>query len=303
MIISASRRTDIPAFYSDWFMQRVQAQCFMRVNPFNPKQKKIISLNPTDVDAIVFWTKNPRPIMQHLDTLTQMGYHYYFQFTLNDYPLLFEPRLPDLTARIDTFRELSDSIGRDRVIWRFDPVILSSITPVEYLEDRFGQLAAKLSGYTQRVMISFLDIYGKVKPRLRMLKDKHGVLVEDITLPLHHEGLMQFAAAVSRISAANHLTVFTCSEAMDLSNIGIEHGACIDGQLIETLFGVTVNAKKDRKQRKACLCAEAVDMGFYNTCRFGCTYCYANISDRAVQNAIEKHGLNSPLSDSLPMDS
>lgn len=294
MIISASRRTDIPAFYTDWFMYRIQEGFFVRVNPMNLKQKKTFSLKPSDVDAIVFWTKNPRPLMEHLGSLTSMGYRYYFQYTLNDYPSLFEPCIPALDARIGCFKELCDCLEEERVIWRFDPIIYSSITPLAYLEDRFAHLAAELSGYTRRVMISFLDIYGKVEPRLRQLRDEYGVTVVDITLPEHSENLLRLAKSLVEIAAANHMEVFTCSESIDLDSIGIKHGACIDQNLLERLFGLTLDVRKDKAQRPQCLCAEAVDMGFYNTCASGCIYCYANTSPKAVQNAIRSHVPTSP---------
>jgi hypothetical protein len=157
MIISASRRTDIPAFYSDWFMNRVREGYFYRVNPFNSNQISGFSLKPEDVDAICFWTKNPRPLKQHLDELDERGLNYYFQFTLNPYDQTFEPHVPSLEERIATFQELAGHIGPQRVVWRYDPVILSSDTPVPWHQEQVEQIAAQLKSATRRMVFSFCD--------------------------------------------------------------------------------------------------------------------------------------------------
>ncbi|NLK08612.1 MAG: DUF1848 domain-containing protein [Firmicutes bacterium] len=291
MIISASRRTDIPAFYTPWFMKCVDKGSFMRVNPYNPKQRSLVSLKPDDVDAVVFWTRNPYPLIPHLKALTELRYNYYFQYTLNDYPREFEPGMPVLEQKIATFKQLSELVGPKRVVWRFDPLILSSITPTGYLADRFDALAYKLNGFTTRVVISFLDIYGKVKPRLEKLEKETGVVVQDLCHPTHTAELMDLAQSVAQSAAANNMEIFTCGESIDLTNVGIKPGACIDAELIEELFGLKLNVRKDKSQRSACLCAKAVDMGFYDTCLYGCTYCYAYTSKRAIENAVKRYGL------------
>ena len=292
MIISASRRTDIPAFYTKWFMDRVHQGQFLRINPFNPNQRKMISLLPEDVDAIVFWTKDPRPLMPHLSTLDVMGYRYYFQFTLNDYPQIFEPLIPPLKTRIPTFKRLSEILGPGRVVWRFDPIILSSITSLKYLEKRFQQLAGELNGFTTRVMVSFLDIYGKIRPRLKGLEASHGIVVEDLHDLKQREKLVGLAQSLSSIAKGNGMELFSCAEELDLTGVGIKPGACIDGGLIEELFGIKLNTKRDRNQRPNCRCSQSVDMGIYNTCQFGCVYCYAYSSRNAVEKAMERHGLH-----------
>src|SRR6056297_3462321 len=132
MIISASRRTDIPAFYSDWFMNRIREGYYFKVNPFNKNQKKGISLDSKEVDMIVFWSKYPEPMIEYIDELSSKGYNFYFQYTLNNYPEILEPRLPDLEKRIEVFKKLSEKIGKKRVIWRYDPIIISNKTPMEF---------------------------------------------------------------------------------------------------------------------------------------------------------------------------
>jgi len=274
-IISASRRSDIPAFHADWFMTRIREGYFERVNPYNRRQVKRISLAPAEVDAIVFWSKNPRPLMPHLAELDSRGYQYYFQFTLNPYGEEFEPGLPQLRERIDTFRELAGRIGPARVVWRYDPVILSSATPVAWHLESVEALAAALRGATQRLVISFLDFYGKAGKRLEKLRQESGISCADITLPGMEPELERLAAGMGGIGAAHGLCVSSCAEEVALERFGISHGSCIDGDLIRELRGGSGPFRRDRSQRPACRCAESADMGVYDSCGYDCLYCYA----------------------------
>lgn len=276
MIISASRRTDIPAFYSDWFMQRIREGHFLRVNPFNRRQTRQISLAPDDVEAIVFWSKHPRPLFAHLRELDLRGHRYYFQVTLNPYDRAFEPNLPPLAERVATMRSLAEQIGPQRVVWRYDPIILSSVTPAAWHLEKAAQLAQLLHGASRRLVISFCDFYGKGHGRFRRVLQGSGISIEDITAPEHREALEVVARGFRQIADHHQLAIFTCCEEVDLAGFGIERGACIDGQLIRTLFKKEVTAGKDRNQRSACGCAVSADMGFYNSCPFRCAYCYAN---------------------------
>lgn len=294
MIISASRRTDIPAFYSEWFMNRVRAGFFYRVNPFNSKQVSGFSLKPEDVDAICFWTKNPRPLLQYLDELDQSRFNYYFQFTLNPYGQEFEPHVPPLSERIATFQELAQRIGPERVVWRYDPVILTSSTPVSWHLEQIERIAVQLAPSTRRLVFSFYDFYGKGQGRLHAAMQGTGIKLEDITAPANATVLEDFVRGLKTIADRYGLKVLSCSEDLDLSSRGIEHGACIDGALIQEIFGGTPSTAKDKNQRKACGCVESVDMGIYNTCRFGCTYCYANFSEGMIASNGLKHDKGSP---------
>ncbi|RKL61957.1 DUF1848 domain-containing protein [Thermoanaerobacteraceae bacterium SP2] len=276
MIISASRRTDIPAFYAQWFMERIREGFFYRVNPFNPKQVKRISLLPEDVEAVVFWTKNPEPMMKYLKELDDRGYRYYFQYTLNDYPRIFEPHMKPAEERFDTFIHLSQKIGTSRVIWRYDPIIISNFTPVDYHVERFGKIAGMLSGSTERVVISFVDFYGKVSRRWKKLIDSGTLKVTDITEAKLRSDMDFFVSKLKKIADDAGLEIFSCAEKVDLSHLGVNHGSCIDANLINRVFNLSIQAKKDKNQRKECLCAESVDIGMYNTCPFLCSYCYAN---------------------------
>lgn len=294
MIISASRRTDIPAFFGDWFLHRIKEGFFYSVNPMNPKQVRAVSLKPQDVDAIVFWTKNPRPFIKHLSFLDERGYRYYFHFTLNDYPRLLEPRVPRVEERIEAFRELSRLLGRKRVIWRYDPIIISSLTPEQYHLEKINALAESLEGCTERLVISFVHYYAKVQKRLRPLAEKHRLRFTD---PARWEfpRLLDFAAAIGRIGRDQGLQVFTCAQDLDLQEAGIQRGSCVDGTLINALFNARVPVKKDPHQRPECLCAVSVDVGVYNTCPFQCAYCYANYSEKAVTHNLAHHHVQSPV--------
>jgi len=294
MIISASRRTDIPAFYADWFMNRVRAGFFYRINPFNSKQVSGFSLKPEHVDAICFWTKNPQPLMPYLAELDERGLNYYFQFTLNPYGRTFEPNLPPMEERIETMVALAGCIGPERVVWRYDPLILSTVTPVAWHLEQAGRLADRLQDATRRLVFSFCDFYGKGEGRLSKALQGSGIRLADITAPGHEDSIELMARGLGEIADLHGLEIFSCSEVVNLGGIGIEHGACIDPNLIRKLFGVAVSARKDRNQRNACKCVESVDMGSYNSCHFRCVYCYANFNEGMIENSRCRHFPDSP---------
>lgn len=294
MIISASRRTDIPAFYSTWFMERIRTGYFHRVNPFNRRQVSGFSLKADDVDAICFWTKDPRPLLPSLAELDARGLCYYFQFTLNPYDSRFEPLLAPRDERLATFRELAARIGPRRVIWRYDPVILSSATPVDWHLEQAEQLARQLHGATARLMFSFCDFYGKGRGRLSRTLAAAGISLADITAPEKAAELAALVQGFKAIADRYALQIFTCSEPVDLAAAGIEHGACIDATLINELFDRAITANKDRHQRPACGCAASVDMGSYNCCPCRCVYCYANPHPAMIDSTCRHHAPDSP---------
>jgi len=293
MIISASRRTDIPAFYSDWFMNRIREGYYFKVNPFNKNQKKGISLDSKEVDMIVFWSKYPEPMIEYIDELSSKGYNFYFQYTLNNYPEILEPRLPDLEKRIEVFKKLSEKIGKKRVIWRYDPIIISNKTPMEFHFNQFEKIASELSSYTFRVVISFLDIYGKTQRKLKKLEKEYNIKVTDIVE--NDKKLKEMSRKIKQIAEKYNLEIESCGEKDNLSAKIIIPGSCIDGKLINELTGKNTSYNKDTNQRSQCLCVESEDMGIYDTCRFVCTYCYANNSKKAVENKISKHNKNSSV--------
>lgn len=284
MIISASRRTDIPAFYSDWFFNRIKEGYVLVRNPMNIHQVSKIKLSPDVVDCIVFWTKNPKPMLDKLDELKD--YRYYFQFTLNSYSNDIEPNVPSKSEEIiNTFKQLSDLIGRDRVIWRYDPIILSEKYTVQYHIKYFEKLSQILNGSFNKCVISFVDFYKKNARTLNESKINEPVK-EEINL---------IAKAFSEISKKYDFEINTCTESIDLSSYGINHGKCIDDKLIEQLCGCRISANKDKNQRDICGCIESIDIGLYNTCMHKCKYCYANYSLKTVDDNYAKYNPNSPL--------
>lgn len=284
MIISASRRTDIPTYYSDWFFNRIKAGYVLVRNPMNIRQISKISLNPELVDGIVFWTKNPIPILDKLDRLAD--YTYYFQFTLNAYGHDVETGVPSKNdVIIPAFQKLSDMIGPKRVIWRYDPIFINKTYTFEYHLHYFEQLAKRLSPYTEKCTISFLDFYRNTQRNIASL-------AIDRFTPELQESLAKNMAAIAK---SYGLKIDTCAENIDLQKYGIEHARCIDDRLFSELLGSPLTVGKDKNQRLECSCIESLDIGAYNTCRNGCKYCYANFSPKTVCRNAGIHDPESPL--------
>lgn len=284
MILSVSRRTDIPNYYFDWFCDRIREGYLYVRNPMNERQVSHIDLSPEVVDGIVFWTKNPQAMMGKLAAIEK--YPYYVQFTLTGYGKDVEPGLPDKpSVLLDRFQELSRMIGKKRVIWRYDPILFNPVYTPEYHQKAFAAIAGRLEGYTERVVISFVDSYAKIRKNMAALQIR--------TLP--EEELVRFAARLSATARKHGMTAESCAEAVDLEAAGIRRGSCIDPRLIEEITGCRILAGKDRNQRKECGCAESVEVGTYNTCKNGCRYCYANFSEAAVRAHAGRYDLHSPL--------
>lgn len=299
MIISASRRTDIPAFYPRWFINRIRAGFCEAPNPFNRQQISRISLLPEDVEVIVFWTRNPRPLFPYLSELDERGYRYYFQYTLLGYPPQIDAHCPPLQASLSTFGELAQRIGPERVIWRYDPIVLSQATPPAYHRDAYSRLARALDGSTHRSVISLLDDYPKIHSRLQNMARQGAAL-----LPTQFEekdaenGLPGWLGALLRdlaeIAQSCRMEIVSCAEAFDLRPFSISPGKCVDDQTIKRVFGQEVAHIKDPGQRKACGCVASKDIGMYDSCLFGCQYCYATSSfERARANYL-RHDPDAP---------
>lgn len=292
VIVSASRSTDIPAFYADWFLERLKAGYSVWVNPFNQERYRVLF---NDTRMIVFWSKNPKPMLERLDEVESLGFkQYYFQFTLNDYVTEgLEPNVPPVAERIDTFRRLSRRIGKERVIWRFDPLLLSNYLTVDVLLEKIASIGHELQGATEKFVFSFADIraYRKVGKNLSGTKCRE----------FSSEEKIEFAKGLRDVNRSLGLEMATCAEDIDLSEYGIKHNKCVDDDLMVRLFhddaklmdfigaeydmidGWTIRkSKKDKGQRKACGCIVSKDIGAYNTCPHLCRYCYANFSDTMV---------------------
>lgn len=300
VIMSASRATDIPAFFSQWFSTRLHDGYVRWTNPFNANQVQYVSFKRTRV--IIFWSKNPKPLLRYLPQIENAGINYYFQFTVNDYDKEnLESNVPKLTDRIDTFKSLSNQLGSERVIWRFDPLILSDSLTVDVLINRISSIASLLQGYTKKLVFSFADIniYKKVSNNLALQPSRY----HEFTPNLMHT----FAQRLCELNKDWGLEISTCSEDINLETYGINKNRCIDDNLMVDLFpqdstlmdflGFETNLfgerqrpyLKDKNQRKDCGCIISKDIGTYDTCNHLCAYCYANTSSVSVANRIKRH--------------
>lgn len=280
MIISASRRTDIPSYYGEWFLNRLREGYFTRINPYNRKQIKAIEITSQNTDGIVFWTKDASNFMECLGEIEMRGFTYIFLYTLNDYPL-FE-KLQSLEKRIENFIEISDRIGRERISWRYDPIIISDKTPYEYHKERFEYIASKIGIYTSRVVTSFLQFYGKVKSNLSLMKE---IAFRDARE--NEKQSLSLIRYMKEICSQYNTKLQTCAES--LPSIQNLNAPCIDASLLQQITGNQIPAKKDPSQRENCLCCKTIDIGMYDTCPHGCLYCYANMSSTKATNNFKRH--------------
>ncbi len=284
MLISASRRTDIPAYYSEWFFNRIREKYVLVRNPMNHHRVSRISLTPDVVDGIVFWTKNPLPMLNRLNELKD--YMYYFQFTLTPYGSDVEPGIPSKQdVLVPAFQHLSETLGPGRVIWRYDPVFLSNMYTEQYHYENFEKLAEQLCRHTKKCTFSFLDLYKNTRRNASAL----GII------PLSDEKMIRMAKKFARIAGQYDFTLDACAENTDFTPLGIRPARCVDAQLFERLLGCRLNTAKDKNQRPECSCDASIDIGLYNTCPGGCKYCYANYNAGTVSGNKSKHKPDSPL--------
>lgn len=320
VIISASRATDIPAFYAEWFFRRLERGYCVWVNPFNRKPM-YVSFGRCKV--VVFWTKNPAPMLPYLHRLDEFGIHYYFQVTLNDYEVEgFEPCVPPLGERVETFRRLSDMLGPGRVVWRFDPLIVTSRLTPRQLLGRIWRIGNQIEGCTERLVFSFVDVVGYRKVQANLVAETDVFSKDAVAIVEPTEAqCLELAAGLARLRDAWaergwKLVLASCAESIDLSAYGIGHNRCIDGELLERLFGgdfelvfylrtgrlperdmygnfpelpAARRDLKDKGQRKVCGCMVSKDIGMYDTCGHFCAYCYANASRERVRKNMAGH--------------
>jgi len=271
MIISISRRCDIPRFKFDWFMERLNEGFVDAVNPYNPRQIKRVSLVKDDVEAFVFWTRDPKHILANVKELEDRGYPFYVMVTVTGYPNALEPNQASVLEVLESMKELSQKIGKERVIWRYDPIILTDITDDEFHCRNFKKLSQDLSGYVKRVIISIYDEYKKAAKRLNELESEGKLKLLDMEFDNLYGNLLDFKESAS----AADMEIQSCAEKEDFSSIGIKPGACIDAALIEKICGKEIKGK-DKYQRPNCLCCKSTDIGAYKTCEANCAYCYAS---------------------------
>jgi hypothetical protein len=244
-----------------------------------------ISLAPEVVDGIIFWTKNPLPMLDRLGELK--NYMYYFQFTITPYGKDVEPNLPSKRDTIiSAFKRLSDEIGVERVILRYDPILISEKYPLNYHIRAFGKIMEELHDYSRKVTISFVDVdYRGVKSNIKELA----------LMDFSPAAQIELSSQLAEIAHSYGLAIDTCAEAIELHQFGIEHARCIDDRLLGRLLGCNLDINKDKNQRLGCGCVASIDIGMYNTCMNGCRYCYANYSRGAVERNYTKHNKLSPL--------
>jgi len=328
-IISAGRSTDIPAFYADWFFQRLKIGYSAWINPFNGL-KSFVSYDKCRF--IVFWSKNPKPLLEHLGELKERNIGCYIQYTLNDYVTKgLEKGVPSLKERIDTFKQLVDILGKGRVIWRFDPLILTDQINIDDLLRKVENIGDQLLGYTEKLVFSYADIalYKKVKANL----EKSHVNYQEWTVPQMEE----FAQRLSALNRKWHYQLATCGEKIDIEHYGIMHNRCVDDNLMirfayhdkvlmdflgveiktienslfgaepipanaiklnETQYAIKKKDNRDKGQRQFCGCIVSKDIGVYNTCPHLCEYCYANSSKEKAIDNYKKHEMN-PLGETI----
>lgn len=282
MILSASKRTDIPAFYGEWFMNNLRKGEFLVRNPLFQKKVSRIPVDPLNVECIVFWTKNPQPFFKYLEEL-ERNYRFYFTYSLNDYPYTIERRLPSLKQRIENFVDLSKRLGADRVIWRYDPIMFAEGIGVEYHLRAFSDLAKELQGFTKRVVISVVDDYSK---------NHKNMVNAGLRIPERSE-LDRLMPELVRIAHCYQMQIQSCAE-NNLDAYGIPIGKCVDEQLINQVWNINLVVPASN-ERPGCHCAENVDVGAYNTCLHDCVYCYANTQHSTVLKNHSMHKMSSPL--------
>lgn len=292
MIVSVSRRTDIPAFYVEWFMQRIKEGFCYVPNPFNPRDISRVDLSPENVDLFVFWTKNPTPLLPYLTELEQRGYSYYFNITANGYHTFLEPNVPDVAEIDKSIGKLCDKIGPDKIFWRYDPIILTNVTNIDFHKRNFELLAKRFANRSQRIIVSIYDSYPFTDRNISKL-NKIGVSFskeensQELIRPL-----LRF---MSEIANSYNRQIYSCAEATDFTNEGVLPGKCIDEKYIKEFLGIDLRGVKDPGQRRECGCIRSKDIGIYNTCLHRCVYCYASKSYEDVKLNVARHNKNASI--------
>lgn len=283
MIIQTGMRTDIPAFYSEWFINRIKAGFVLVRNPYNPVQVTRYSLSPDVVDLISFCTKNPSPMLDKMDHLTPYGQYWFV--TITPYGKDIEPNVPDKQKVMDDFKRLSDCVGIDSIGWRYDPILVDSSHSVQWHIGKFEEMAKTLSGYTKTCVISFIDIYKKVEKNFPQAR------------AVSHQDKMTIGKAFIEIAGNYGMTIRPCAEGTDLAPYGADCSGCMTVKTYETALhsNLTVPKKSKNQRNGECACLLGTDIGAYDTCGHLCRYCYANTDPDLVKENMRKHDPNSPF--------
>ena len=281
MIINTGCRTDIPAFYAKWLMNRIREGYVLVRNPYNPNQVTKYNLSPEVVDCLAFCTKNPEPMLTYLDELDK--YKQYWFVTITPYGKDIEPNVPEKQKVIESFKKVSNHIGVDSIGWRYDPIFIGNGFDVNKHVECFEKMAKELKGYTHNCTISFLDLYEKVKRN-----------APDIKPPTKEEQI-EIAKAFARIGKENNMIIHACCEKTYLSQYGLQCNGCMSQEIIEKAINNTLQPPKRKNLRQECNCLMGNDIGAYNTCGHLCKYCYANANKQSVIENMKKHDDNSPF--------
>ncbi len=276
-VISASRRTDIPAFYTKWFVDKVRQGYCKVVNPYNPLQVKEVSLHPEDVAAIVFWTRYSGPLHCYLAELDSRGFNYYFLYTITGYPSGYEPGLPSIDENINDFLALAERIGPEKVIWRYDPVVMTCELDMDFHTGNFMRLARRLAPGTESVIITFLKMYRHIGRKLKYIGYTPPALETRRAL---EERLLPVASAAG-------IRVRRCGKRDAFSRV--PEGKCIDEKLLKNLFGLELSSRKDQGQPEECRCIQSIDIGRYGSCLHRCIYCYASRDFQCAERRYREH--------------
>ncbi|MBR6397203.1 MAG: DUF1848 domain-containing protein [Lachnospiraceae bacterium] len=281
MIINTGQRTDIPAFYSEWFANRLKAGFVCVRNPYNPNQVSRYRLDPSVVDVLGFCTKNPEPMFKYMDLLKDYGQYWFV--TITPYGRDIEPNVPDKHKLLDDFKKLSEMLGPYRVAWRYDPVFISDRYTEEYHLSAFRQISSALKDYTNTVVISFLDLYPKVKRNFPEAKE----VTKDQRIFLG-KNMIEMATSCG-------MQLKTCAEGDELAKYGADCSGCMKISDYERAIGKKLDVPKVKGARAECACYLSCDIGAYNTCRHLCRYCYANAETKTVLAQSSLHNPNSPF--------
>ena len=282
MIVSASRRTDVPALYPEWLAARLGAGYVDVPHPFDPSRIRRVDLRPSPegpMDALVLWTRNPGRLLQFLPEWERRGIRTLWLVTVTGYPACLEPEAPSASEATAAMQELSALLGADRVVWRYDPLLFCPQAGVDagWHRDAFRRIATALAGSTRRVILSLYDDYAKARRRLR----EAGLAPEPLRDPV------PFLADLAATGRSFAIEPQSCCE--ELEGAGIPAGGCIDGGLLDRLWDLGVGSRVDPGQRKGCRCAPSVDVGVYDTCTHGCLYCYATGRPETARARRESH--------------
>ncbi len=282
MIISASYRTDIPAFYGDWLMNRLRAGFCLVRNPYGGQISRV-SLSPGDIDGLVLWTKNIGPFLRHLPTLAARGLPFVVQHSITGYPRELERATPPIDRVLDSAARLASAHGPRALVWRYDPILLSSLTPLSFHLDHFGRLCESLRGLCDEVTVSFLQVYAKSRRHLDTAATRHGFDWRDPPLQAKRD----LIEALVPIAQSNGMRLSVCAQS-ELLVPGAIAARCVDAQRLSDIAGHTIRAKA-RGNRAGCGCAESRDIGTYDTCPHGCAYCYAVQNPDTARRRFQSH--------------